>query len=132
MRVAGMAVMALLATLVVFLIANQVPGDPVLAQLGDLAASDPNMVARYRARWGLDRPLWEQYWIFLRGIFNGDLGVSISTQRPVLDDIRQYAPATVELATISFFLSLIVGIPLGVLAAIRRDTWIDKIGRAHV
>lgn len=129
MRVAGMAVMALLATLVVFLIANQVPGDPVLAQLGDLAASDPNMVARYRARWGLDRPLWEQYWIFLRGIFNGDLGVSISTQRPVLDDIRQYAPATVELATISFFLSLIVGIPLGVLAAIRRDTWIDNFAR---
>jgi peptide/nickel transport system permease protein len=129
MRVAGMAVMALLATLVVFLIANQVPGDPVLAQLGDLAASDPNMVARYRARWGLDRPLWEQYWIFLRGIFNGDLGVSISTQRPVLDDIRQYAPATVELATISFILSLIVGIPLGVLAAIRRDTWIDNFAR---
>jgi len=129
MRVAGMAVMALLATLVVFLIANQVPGDPVLAQLGDLAASDPNMVARYRARWGLDRPLWEQYWIFLRGIFNGDLGISISTQRPVLDDIRQYAPATVELATISFLLSLIVGIPLGVLAAIRRDTWIDNLAR---
>lgn len=129
MRVAGMAVMALLATLVVFLIANQVPGDPVLAQLGDLAASDPQMVARYRARWGLDLPLWQQYWIFLKGIFNGDLGVSISTQRPVLDDIRQYAPATVELATISFLLSLIVGIPLGVLAAIRRDTWIDNLAR---
>jgi len=129
MRVAGMAVMALLATLVVFLIANQVPGDPVLAQLGDLAASDPNMVARYRARWGLDRPLSEQYWIFLKGIFNGDLGVSISTQRPVLDDIRQYAPATVELATVAFLLSIAVGIPLGVLAAIRRDTWIDNLAR---
>ncbi len=129
MRVAGMAVMAVLATLVVFLIASQVPGDPVLAQLGDLAASDPQMVARYRARWGLDLPLWQQYWIFLKGIFNGDLGVSISTQRPVMDDIRQYAPATVELATISFLLSLIVGVPLGVLAAIRRDTWIDNLAR---
>ena len=124
-----MAVMALLATLSVFLIASQVPGDPVLAQLGDLAASDPNMVARYRARWGLDLPLWQQYWIFLKGIFNGDLGVSISSQRPVLDDIRQYAPATVELATISFLLSLLVGIPLGVLAAIRRDTWVDNLAR---
>jgi peptide/nickel transport system permease protein len=128
-RVAAMAVMALLATLIVFLIASQVPGDPVLAQLGDLAASDPNMVARYRARWGLDLPLWQQYWIFLKGIFNGDLGVSISSQRPVLDDIRQYAPATVELATISFLLSLLVGIPLGVLAAIRRDTWVDNLAR---
>jgi peptide/nickel transport system permease protein len=129
MRVAGMAVMAVLATLVVFLIANQVPGDPVLAQLGDLQASDPQMVARYRARWGLDKPVWEQYWIFLKGIANGDLGTSISTQRPVLDDIRQYAPATVELATISFLLSLVVGVPLGVLAAVRRDSWIDNVAR---
>jgi len=129
MRVAGMAVMAVLATLVVFLIATQVPGDPVLAQLGDLAASDPQMVARYRARWGLDQPLWVQYWVFIKGIANGDLGVSISTQRPVMDDIRQYAPATVELATISFLLSIVVGVPLGVLAAIRRDTWIDNLAR---
>ncbi len=129
MRVAGMAVMAVLATLVVFLIATQVPGDPVLAQLGDLAASDPQMVARYRARWGLDQPLWVQYWVFIKGIANGDLGVSISTQRPVMDDIRQYAPATVELATISFLLALVVGVPLGVLAAIRRDTWIDNLAR---
>lgn len=129
MRVAGMAVMAVLATLVVFLIATQVPGDPVLAQLGDLAASDPQMVARYRARWGLDQPLWVQYWVFIKGIANGDLGVSISTQRPVMDDIRQYAPATVELATISFLLSLVVGVPLGVLVAIRRDTWIDNLAR---
>jgi peptide/nickel transport system permease protein len=129
-RVAGMAVMAVLATLVVFLISTQVPGDPVLAQLGDLQASDPQMVARYRARWGLDRPIWEQYWIFIKGIAAGDLGMSISTQRPVVEDIRQYAPATVELATISFLLSLIVGVPLGVLAAIRRDTWIDHVARA--
>ena len=129
MRVAGMAVMAVLATLVVFLIATQVPGDPVLAQLGDLAASDPQMVARYRARWGLDQPLWVQYWVFIKGIANGDLGVSISTQRPVMDDIRQYAPATLELATISFLLALVVGVPLGVLAAIRRDTWIDNLAR---
>lgn len=129
MRVAGMAVMAVLATLVVFLIATQVPGDPVLAQLGDLQASDPQMVARYRARWGLDRPLWEQYWIFISGIFHGDFGMSISTQRPVFDDIRQYAPATVELATISFLLSILVGVPLGVLAAVRRDSWIDNVAR---
>lgn len=129
-RVAGMAVMAVLATLVVFLIATQVPGDPVLAQLGDLQASDPQMVARYRARWGLDRPLWEQYFVFVKGLTQGDFGMSISTQRPVVDDIRQYAPATIELATISFLLSLLIGIPLGVVAAIRRDTWVDHVARA--
>ena len=129
MRVAGMAVMAVLATLVVFLIATQVPGDPVLAQLGDLQASDPQMVARYRARWGLDQPIWVQYWVFVSGIAHGDFGLSISTQRPVLDDIRQYAPATVELATISFLLAIVVGVPLGVLAAVRRDSWIDNVAR---
>jgi peptide/nickel transport system permease protein len=129
-RVAGMAVMAVLATLVVFLIATQVPGDPVLAQLGDLQAADPEMVARYRARWGLDRPIWEQYLYFLKGLTEGDFGMSISTQRPVVEDIRQYAPATIELATISFVLSIAIGVPLGVLAAIRRDTWVDHIARA--
>ena len=57
--------MVLLATLVIFLIANTVPGDPVLTQLGDMAASDPEQVAEFRAKWGLDLPLWQRYWIFL-------------------------------------------------------------------
>ncbi|HEY0523313.1 MAG TPA: ABC transporter permease [Stellaceae bacterium] len=128
-RVAIAALMAVLATLVIFLIANTVPGDPVLTQLGDLAASNPDYVARFRAKWGLDLPLWKQYWVFLRGIVHGDLGVSIASQRPVLDDILQYAPATIELSTIAFALSLLIGIPLGILAAVRRDSWIDHVAR---
>src|SRR5215210_5526090 len=88
-------VLALFATLVVFLITSLLPGDPILAMLGDLAASKPAIVAEYRAKWGLDLPLWEQYWIFLVRLFHGDLGVSIATGRPVLADIAQYAPATV-------------------------------------
>jgi len=128
-RVAIAALMAVLATLVIFLIANTVPGDPVLTQLGDLAASNPDYVARFRAKWGLDLPLWEQYWVFLRGIVHGDLGMSIASQRPVLDDILQYAPATIELSTIAFALSLLIGIPLGILAAVRRDSWIDHVAR---
>lgn len=124
------ALMALLASCVIFLIANLVPGDPVLAQLGDVAASDPAIVARWRAKWGLDLPLWDRYGIFLAGLLHGDLGISIATHRPVLDDIRQYAPATIELATIAFLLSLIIGIPLGIAAAVRRDGWIDSAARA--
>ncbi len=123
------ALMVLLATLVIFLIANMVPGDPVLTQLGDIAASNPDMVAAFRHKWGLDLPLWDRYWIFLTGVFHGDLGVSISSQRPVLEDIAQYAPATVELSTIAFLLSLVVGLPLGVLAAMKRDSWIDHLAR---
>jgi peptide/nickel transport system permease protein len=121
--------MAVLATLVIFLIANSVPGDPVLTQLGDLAASNPDFVKEFRAKWGLDLPLWEQYWVFLRGLAQGDLGMSISSRRPVLADIAQYAPATLELASCAFVLSLVIGIPLGILAAVKRDSWIDHTAR---
>jgi peptide/nickel transport system permease protein len=122
-------VMILLATVVIFLIANTVPGDPVLMQLGDLAASDPVRVAEFRAHMGLDLPLWHRYWIFLTGLLHGDFGESIVSRRPVLQDLIEYAPATVELASISFVLALLVGLPLGVLAAVRRDSWIDHVAR---
>jgi peptide/nickel transport system permease protein len=122
--------MVLLATLVIFLIANAVPGDPALAALGDMAASDPVQVAEFRARWGLDLPLWQQYWLFLQHLSHGDLGISISSRRPVLQDIIDYAPATIELATVAFTLSILIGLPLGVLAAVRRDSWIDHVARA--
>jgi len=122
-------VMAVLATLVIFLIANTVPGDPVLAQLGDVAASNKEFVAEWRAKFGLDLPLWHRYLIFLYGLIHGDLGISIASQRPVMDDIVQFAPATLELATIGFVLALLVGIPLGIVAAVWRDTWVDHIAR---
>ena len=113
----ALAVMAVLATLVIFLIANTVPGDPILAQLGDVAASNKAFVAEWRAKWGLDLPLWERYLIFLKGLVQGDLGVSIASQRPVLDDIAQFAPATLELATAGFLLSLsgLVQIPVALV-----------------
>ncbi|MDO9711578.1 ABC transporter permease [Paracraurococcus lichenis] len=128
-RLVTAAAMVLLATLVVFLIANTVPGDPVLSQLGDMAASNPATVAEFRHKWGLDLPIWDRYWIFLRGLFQGDLGTSIVSRRPVLADIRDYAPATVELASTAFLLSLLVGLPLGIVAAVRRDSWIDNLAR---
>jgi peptide/nickel transport system permease protein len=123
------AVMVLLATVVIFLIANTVPGDPVLTALGDLAASNPQTVAEYRHKWGLDLPIYQRYWIFLDGLAHGNLGESIASRRPVLDDIEDYAPATIELATVGFALSLIVGLPLGVMAAVKRDSWVDNLAR---
>ena len=128
-RLVTACVMVVLASLVVFLIANTVPGDPVLAQLGDLAAANPATVAAFRHRWGLDLPLWQRYWVFLQGFVHGDFGESIASHRPVMDDIRAYAPATVELASVAFLLSLLVGLPLGILAAVRRDSWIDNAAR---
>lgn len=128
-RVVTAVVMLVLATLVIFLIANTVPGDPALTQLGDLAASNPEFVKAFRAKWGLDLPLWQRYLIFLQGLVHGDFGISIASQRPVLDDIRDFAPATIELATVAFLLSIFVGVPLGMIAAVKRDSWIDHIAR---
>jgi peptide/nickel transport system permease protein len=128
-RLVAAVAMVLLATLVIFLIVSSLPGDPVLTQLGDVAASNPVMVAAFRHKWGLDLPLWDRYGIFLAGLARGDFGTSIVSQRPVLADIAQYAPATLELASVSFALALLVGLPLGVLAAVRRDSWIDHASR---
>lgn len=128
-RLISAFLMALAATLVVFMVAHIVPKDPIVAMLGDRAASNPATVARFRELWGLDRPLVEQYSVFLKGLFHGDLGVSISSRRPVLTDIRAYAPATFELATVAALIALAIGIPLGVLAAVRRDSWIDHLAR---
>lgn len=121
--------MALLATLIIFLITNTVPGDPVLAQLGDLAASNAEFVAAMRERYGLNLPLWQRYFVFLYNLLHGDLGISITSHRPVLTDIKAYAPATIELATISFLLALIIGLPLGIVAAVKRDGWPDHFAR---
>jgi len=107
-RLVTAAVMVLLATLAIFLIANTVPGDPVLSQLGDMAASDPATVAEFRQKWGLDLPIWDRYWRFLKGLLHGDLGTSLVSRRPVLADIAEYAPATIELASVAFLLSLLV------------------------
>jgi peptide/nickel transport system permease protein len=128
-RLVAAFLMALAATLVIFVIAHTVPADPVLAMLGDKAASNPELVARYRANWGLDLPLWQQYWIFLKGLFHGDLGESIISRRGVVQDILQYGPATVELATMSAIFTAIVGVPFGVVAAVKRDTWVDNAAR---
>lgn len=128
-RIGYAIAMAVAATMVIFLITNLVPGDPVLLQLGDMQAANPVTVAQWREKYGLDLPLTERYFIFLKGVVHGDLGISIASQRPVLDDMWQYAPATLELATCSFALALLVGIPLGIMAAVKRDSWVDHTAR---
>ena len=128
-RLAASALMALAATLVIFVVAHFVPANPVLAQLGDRASANPEIVASFEKRWGLDKPLWQQYLIFLDGLVHGDFGVSIATRRPVMEDIKQYLPATIELASMAALITVIVGIPLGVLAAVMRDSWLDHLAR---
>ena len=121
--------MAVAATLVIFVVAHFVPADPIQAQLGDRASANPEIVAAFRARWGLDKPLHEQYMIFFTGLLHGDLGLSIATRRPVMEDVKQYIPATIELATTAALMTALVGIPFGILAAVFRDTWLDHVAR---
>jgi len=128
-RVLLVLVAALGVTLISFLISHAVPSDPIVSNLGQQASQRPEIVAAFRAKWGLDRPLYEQYLSFVGNLAHGDLGTSINTRRPVATDVSQFLPATVELATVSILFALIVGLPLGVLAAIYRDGPIDHAAR---
>ena len=109
--------------LVTFLIGRVMPIDPVLAIVGDRAPAD--VVAQTRLELGLDEPLWVQFWIFLGKLAQGDLGRSVMTSHTVVDDIIRFFPATMELATAAILISALIGIPLGVLAAVKQGTRID-------
>lgn len=110
--------------LVVFLIANVVPTDPARIIAGE-SATEAQIVA-LRARMGLDRPLYEQFAIYVRDLATGDMGRSLYTQRAISDDLMRRLPATLELTVVSVLLAILVGVPLGVVSAIRRNSWIDQ------
>ncbi|MBD3786191.1 MAG: ABC transporter permease [Sphingomonadales bacterium] len=113
--------------LVTFLIGRVVPVDPVLSVVGD-RATQAQYDAAYRAL-GLDRPLIEQFWIWLTKVFQGDFGTSNLTTRPIADDIARVFPATLELATVSIVIGTALGIPMGVWAAVRQGKLVDQIVR---
>jgi peptide/nickel transport system permease protein len=112
---------------VTFFIGRVIPIDPVLAVLGDRAPA--NVVERTRREMGLDLPLIEQFYIYVRNALNGDFGTSVLTTNPVMTDIRRAFPATIELATLGTLIGSVIGVPLGVLAAVRRGSIIDQIVR---
>lgn len=112
-------------TVAVFIITHFVPGDPLTAILGQRAMSNPEIVATYRAKWGLDKSLPEQYFIYMWRLIQGDMGISIRTQRPVFTDLAEFLPATIELALGALTLAILGGIIMGLLAAVKVDSWID-------
>lgn len=112
-------------TVVSFLIANAIPADPINANLPQNALNDPELVAAFRERWGLDKSPVEQYFTYLGNLLQGDLGVSIKTKNPIVDDIKQFLPATMELATFSIVVGLIMGISFGVISAVWRNSLAD-------
>ncbi|MCC7426959.1 MAG: ABC transporter permease [Alphaproteobacteria bacterium] len=110
--------------LVTFLIGRVMPVDPVLAIVGDRAPQE--VVERMRIELGLDRPLYEQFLRYLADLLRGDLGRSVATTRLVTEDIVRFLPATFELATAAIILAALIGVPLGVVAAVRQGSWLDQ------
>lgn len=126
-RMPGLLLVVLGVSLITFAISHLIPGDPARLLAGD-RASDA-IVAHMRHELGLDLPLYRQYGHYLWQLMQGDLGTSIRTSRPVLEDLRSYFPATLELALCALLLSVLVGVPLGVLSAVYHNRWIDQLAR---
>jgi peptide/nickel transport system permease protein len=116
-------------TLVAFVVTHLVPGDPAAANLGQRAIGDPAAVAAFRHQYGLDRPVPVQYLLYLKDLLQGNLGISEQSHRPVLADLEEYVPATIELALFAIVASLVIGVGLGVVAAVYRDRWLDQLIR---
>jgi peptide/nickel transport system permease protein len=123
--VLGTTLLGLVA--VTFLIGRVVPIDPVIAIVGDRAPA--HVYERVRLEMGLDKPLIEQFAIYVKKAATGDFGNSVLTTNPVLTDIVNVFPATLELATLGTLIGALLGIPLGVLAAVRRGSFVDQIVR---
>ncbi len=128
-RLALAAVSLVGIVLVAFLVAHMVPADPLAVVLSDQATKDPSIRAAYVKRWGLDRSLPEQFLHYLLNVLRGDLGESFTTRRPVLRDLAQHLPATIELSVVALAFSVLVGLPLGLVAAVRHNRVPDHVAR---
>ena len=124
----GVIILTYLGLLAVtFFIGRVIPIDPVLAVVGDRAPE--HVVARAREEMGLNKPLWQQFTIYVSKVVRGDFGTSVLTTNPVLQDIRKTFPATIELATLGIIIGAGIGVPLGVWAAVRRGGVVDQVVR---
>ncbi|WP_027417971.1 ABC transporter permease [Aneurinibacillus terranovensis] len=114
-------------TLITFLISHIIPGDPARMVVGQRASEETLKAVRHQL--GLDRPVLDQYIMYVDGLLHGNLGTSIRTQQPVTSDLLTFFPATLELALLAFLFAMIIGIPLGILSAVKNDTYWDHGGR---
>jgi dipeptide transport system permease protein len=113
-------------TIVAFLFIRILPGDPVTVLAGERGVS-PERHAEIMARLGFDRPLYEQYWSYLTQIFQGNFGTSFATKRPFLTEFFSRFPATVELSFCAIIVAVLIGIPVGIFAAVKRGSWFDQL-----
>ncbi len=123
----GLILVVIGVCVITFIISHLIPGDPARLLAGDRASDE--IVENIRQQLGLNQPLYVQFFRYVSDIFHGDLGISIRTGRPVLDELRIFFPATLELAFCSLLLALVIGIPLGILSAVWRNRWLDHLVR---
>ena len=125
-RLVGMIAILLVVSFLVFCLLSLAPGDPAITLLGGPSKATPEAIAQVRALYHLDEPLLTQYWYWLQGVLRFDFGRSISSQLPVEDAIGERFPITVALAVYSFIITVVIAIPLGLAAGIRRGTRLDR------
>ena len=114
-------------SVVTFIMSHLIPGDPAVAIAGPHPT--PELLDRIREQYGLNKPLYTQYFMYMRDLLHGNLGISIRSQMPVKNDLFQFFPATFELVSVAFLFAIVWGIPLGVLAAYKKDTITDYLIR---
>lgn len=112
-------------TIVAFGFVRVLPGDPILLMAGERGIS-PERHAELMAQFGYDRPIWQQYLDYVWGLLHGDFGLSIVTRQPVIEEFLSLFPATAELSLCAIILAVVVGVPAGVLAAVKRGSWFDQ------
>lgn len=113
----------LLVSIMVFALQKLLPGDPVLAMAGE--ERDPAVIAQLRAEYHLDDPIPTQYFAWIGNALTGDLGMSLRTKEPVTALIASKLPVTLELSLLAMIIALVIGISMGIIAAVRKDSWVD-------
>lgn len=116
-------------SLLVFLILHLVPSDPVASNLSPAAMDNPEIVEAYKEKWGLDKSVFSQFIMYFQNLLKGDLGTSIRTDNPVLEDLMQFFPATLELSIVAMIIAIIFGVLFGIISAIYRNKPVDHIVR---
>ncbi|MGV1915698.1 ABC transporter permease [uncultured Agrobacterium sp.] len=115
----------LIISIFVFSLQKLLPGDPILAMAGE--ERDPAVIELLRERYRMNDPVVYQYFYWLGSVVQGDFGVSLRTNQPVLELIGQKLPVTIQLAVMSMFFALVIGVPIGILAAVKQNSWIDYV-----
>ena len=129
-RLVYLVVMLFGVATLVFILTKMIPGDPTVANLSQRALYDPEIVAAYRAKYGLDQPLPVQYILYMKNLLQFDLGTSMRTNKPVLSELARCYPATIELALFAIVIAAILGVSFGIISAIRRNSILDQTVRA--